>query len=523
MKIIGNILVTIAFLTFAVVPFLSTYEFSEANLENASASYAGTYKDYLVTELESLEGKTFTSKLAVLNELDEVADRATDKLVADGAPIYEKGNFDKYYATDYKFQTLKSTQAGLFEQYKWLWVILIWGLGPLGALILIIPLFFEGQPGIKNDGVFHNPATSRGWLGFLAFAYFFTFYVVLYFYPQVFTESVSTADVFSEMFGLGKASQWFMYGFVYTVIILVMGLRMFAKYRHNRYHQVRTASVMFFQLGFAFLIPNILQALGKPAPDLKNIWPLDYDFFYSYNIESLISSGMLGWIFLILGVANIFIAVPYFTYKYGKRWYCSWVCGCGGLAETLGDPYRQLSDKSLTSWKFERYIINGVLVFAVLMTGFTLASFFFGLNSILGVSVYSIQGAYKFGIGSMFAGVIGTGFYPVLGNRVWCRFGCPLAAIFGIIQKFQSRFRITTNADQCISCGNCSTYCEQGIDVKAYAQRGQNIVRSSCVGCGVCAAVCPRGVLRLENGPVTDDRNGIQAINLVNDDITVNL
>ena len=38
-----------------------------------------------------------------------------------------------------------------------------------------------------------------------------------------------------------------------------------------------------------------------------------------------------------------------------------------------------------------------------------------------------------------------------------------------------------------------------GIDVRAYAQKGQNIVRSSCVGCGICAEVCPRGVLKLEN------------------------
>ena len=39
-----------------------------------------------------------------------------------------------------------------------------------------------------------------------------------------------------------------------------------------------------------------------------------------------------------------------------------------------------------------------------------------------------------------------------------------------------------------------------GIDVRAYAQKGENIVRSSCVGCGICSAVCPRGVLKLENG-----------------------
>tara|TARA_B110001452_G_C15147492_1_gene399443 strand:- start:775 stop:990 length:216 start_codon:yes stop_codon:yes gene_type:complete len=46
-----------------------------------------------------------------------------------------------------------------------------------------------------------------------------------------------------------------------------------------------------------------------------------------------------------------------------------------------------------------------------------------------------------------------------------------------------------------------------GIDVRAYAQRGEDIVRASCVGCGVCSSVCPRGVLKLENGstPVVID------------------
>jgi len=193
------------------------------------------------------------------------------------------------------------------------------------------------------------------------------------------------------------------------------------------------------------------------------------------------------------------IGVPLFTYLYGKRWYCSWVCGCGGLAETLGDPYRQLSDKSLGAWKIERWLVHGVLVFAVVMTVGVLYTFFTGSSEILGINTYNIRAAYGFGIGAMFSGVIGTGFYPFMGNRVWCRFGCPLAAYLGLVQRFKSRFRITTNGGQCISCGNCSTYCEMGIDVRWYAQRGQNIIRSSCVGCGVCSSVCPRGVLNLEN------------------------
>ena len=123
---------------------------------------------------------------------------------------------------------------------------------------------------------------------------------------------------------------------------------------------------------------------------------------------------------------------------------------------------------------------------------------------------------YGFFIGAAFSGVIGVGFYPIFGNRVWCRFGCPMAAVLGMQQRLFSRFRITTNGGQCISCGNCSTYCEMGIDVRAYAQKGENIVRSSCVGCGICSAVCPRGVLKLENGPRDGRING-DAVLLGND------
>jgi hypothetical protein len=34
-------------------------------------------------------------------------------------------------------------------------------------------------------------------------------------------------------------------------------------------------------------------------------------------------------------------------------------------------------------------------------------------------------------LGAAFSGVVGVGFYPIMGNRVWCRFGCPMAAILG--------------------------------------------------------------------------------------------
>ena len=366
---------------------------------------------------------------------------------------------------------------------------------------VIAALVFFAQRSIKNDPPRDaGPDLASAWLGIFAGAYFIGFYLLLYWAAHYITPWVIMVNPISEALSGNAASQWFLYGLMYCAIVVVMGVRMWSKYQHNRYQLIRTGSVMFFQVGFAFLIPELLVRFNKPWYDFKNIWPLDYDFFFQWNIKELLANGSFGVFILGWGIALVVIAVPVITYFFGKRWYCSWVCGCGGLAETMGDPYRQLSDKSLRAWKFERYIIHGVLAFAVVMTGLTLYNYFSGADTVLGLSGGSVRQWYGFLIGAGFAGVVGTGFYPLMGNRVWCRFGCPLAAYLGLVQRFKSRFRITTNGGQCISCGNCSTYCEMGIDVRWYAQRGQDIVRSSCVGCGVCSAVCPRGVLRLENG-----------------------
>jgi polyferredoxin len=259
---------------------------------------------------------------------------------------------------------------------------------------------------------------------------------------------------------------------------------------------------MFFQLVFSFMIPAWMMAMNQPEYYFTYFWPLKYEYLFPDNMEWLTGSYAHTGVFLVFwGAIMSFVAVPLLTWYFGKRWYCSWVCGCGALAETAGDPYRSLSDKSLKAWKLERWMIHSVLIFIVLVT------LLLWLNSwkqggILGHYSLLFSKTYSFVIGSLFSGVIGTGFYPILGSRVWCRFGCPQAAIMGIIQRRWSRFRITTNGGQCISCGNCSEYCEMGIDVKSYAQRGEDILRASCVGCGVCSAVCPRGVLKLENGTV---------------------
>ncbi|MCG8319279.1 MAG: 4Fe-4S binding protein [Cytophagales bacterium] len=445
-----------------------------------------------------LDGRSFDDRETFRSNLQNVAGNIKEYGI-----ISQKG-FDTYTIKNLKYSLTKAASIGPVNDnpVKYLWLTYV--LCIAGAMLYILPKIKDGPPGIKNNGIFHSAMKNVGWLGILTGTYLILFYIFLYFYPEYMTTWIIMVDPISEFLKGSEAGRFFLYGFIYTLCILVMGVRMLIKYRHSRYQMVRTVSVMFFQTAFAFLIPEILLRLNQPYFDFKNIWPLDYDFFFDNELSTLVSSGGLGIFMLVWGIALILIAVPVFVYFFGKRWYCSWVCGCGGLAETLGDPYRQLSDKSLKAWRVERILIHAVLVFAVLMTVGVLYTYFTGTGSLMGISTYKIREVYGAWIGAGFAGVVGTGFYPLMGNRVWCRFGCPLAAYLGLVQRFKSRFRITTNGGQCISCGNCSTYCEMGIDVRWYAQRGQNIVRSSCVGCGVCSSVCPRGVLNLENR----DENG---------------
>ncbi|TAE42083.1 MAG: 4Fe-4S binding protein [Sphingobacteriales bacterium] len=385
--------------------------------------------------------------------------------------------------------------AGNAQPVLFFW--LAFGLSTAGGLLYAYT-YFKNPSGIQNNGIFKNGVNNSGVIAWLTGLVFTGFYIILYWFPQYLEGLIRATDTFSVLLRNRPADQWFLYGTIYTLAVLVMGIRFIGKYRHSRYQVIRTLSVMFFQTGFAFLLPAVLLRLNQPEFYFSYFWPLKYSYLFPNDVNYFLNSGAVGYFMVFWGAVMTFIATPLLTYNYGKRWYCSFVCGCGGLAETVGDPFRQNSDKSLLSWKIERYSVHSVLVLV------SLATILLWINSytngtVLGNFSGSFAKSYGFFIGSIFSGVVGTGFYPIFGSRVWCRFGCPMAAILGIFQRFKSKFRITTNGGQCISCGNCSTYCEMGIDVRAYAQKGENIIRASCVGCGICSAVCPRGVLKLEN------------------------
>ncbi|GDX79256.1 hypothetical protein LBMAG42_10670 [Deltaproteobacteria bacterium] len=421
---------------------------------------------------------------------------------------------------------------------------------------------------------YQRPTRTRGAIAWVLSAVITTFYLLLYLPGSSFTPNFP--DVLTPISTwMHLPSKWFLYGLLYSILMVGGGVAMLRRHGNSNYHRIRTVTVVSVQIVLGFSLPLVLKLLDKPELYLTYVWPLSYDKLFPDTLAGLPAAAAIYFVVMSL------IGFPLLAWRYGKRFYCSWVCGCGGLAETFGDPWRHLSDKSNKAWRIEQYSIYTVLGLVLLTTGLMIGD---GVSraGLVGEAKYAPaiavstqlaslseavgQGArtdlpavasevsaqvaelnppswvtdkvkevdaaaakgeapavseaiknlaysvmpegklgplahkakafYSFFIGAMFSGVLGVGLYPLMGTRVWCRFGCPMAALLGLMQKL-GRFRIAVKKDMCISCGNCSAYCEMGIDVRAYAMGNMDVRRASCVGCGMCAHVCPRGVLRL--------------------------
>jgi len=355
----------------------------------------------------------------------------------------------------------------------------------------------QGQNGLLTT--YREGWRNRSVVGLAFSALLVSFYVVLYWEHKV-QEHFGVAPLTAISEAVGLRNRWYLYGFLYSIAMITGGIYYLRRHGNSRYNRFRITVNVAIQIALGFSLPFIMPLFGGQELYFSYFWPLKYDYLYPQTLVDL------PLYFALYTVVGSLLAAPVLAVLYGKRWYCSWVCGCGGLANTFGDPWRHLTSKSTKSWRFEQVSIHVVLFIAIATTVLIGIDWKIGQEHPVFHRIvagdhwqdWSIKSLYGFAVGAILAGVIGTGLYPVFGPRVWCRNFCPMAAVLGLVQKL-GRYRIKVKPGMCISCGNCSTYCEMGIDVRSYAQTDESFTRASCVGCGMCAHMCPRGVLKLES------------------------
>ena len=218
-------------------------------------------------------------------------------------------------------------------------------------------------------------------------------------------------------------------------------------------------------------------------------WPLMvYNWFTSEPI--------VGW--LVLGFLQTFVIIPLLVYKYGKGAYCSWICSCGGLAETMGDTLRRRMPHgpqvNRLNMLGQLILCVAVVLMVVRVSGWIWPGSWVDTNFNRFLDQPSVL-SYKWIVDVSLAGFLGLGLYFHFSGRTWCRFACPLAALMNIYGRF-SRFRIFSEKEKCISCNQCTSVCHQGIDVMSFANQGKPMEDPQCVRCSACVQECPTGVLK---------------------------
>ena len=74
--------------------------------------------------------------------------------------------------------------------------------------------------------------------------------------------------------------------------------------------------------------------------------------------------------------------------------------------------------------------------------------------------------------------------FSIIVYRPFCRYICPLGAIYGIFNKV-SILRIQIDSEKCTKCGACQKKCK--LDIKVF----ENPDSTDCIRCGECFTACP--------------------------------
>ena len=284
-----------------------------------------------------------------------------------------------------------------------------------------------------------------------------------------------------------------LYGILYSALITFFGLKALKKYRDDSFQQKRFGYLIGAQWLVYFILPWALYYIGYSewwrSWGVSLTYPLGYYGLWD-SAGKLLSGSVLPWTIATLFAFLVFM--PIFSAFHGKR-FCAWFCPCGALADTVGDAWRHKAPRGVRVRKVE-FASTIILVITVIASICLISDYRRFL------SPASVKSSYRLIVDIGLASIIAITLYPFSGGRIWCRFFCPLAKWMELWGRWTGGKLAIVPNDECISCGECTRYCQMGIDVRAFAQREQPLSNETtcCIFCGICVTVCPVDVLQVE-------------------------
>ena len=239
-------------------------------------------------------------------------------------------------------------------------------------------------------------------------------------------------------------------------------------------------------------------------------------FISVFSAIGAIYTALIGGTFILSEqIGNILLVAAVFivTALWG-RFFCGFICSFGALQDLLWRAGKHIVKRPLIGEKADRvlkYLKYAVLLFIVI------GVWTFGLGSGVTWSPWAVFGMYAspfkgFPAQAMFLSVGGallllTVIGSLLVERFFCKYLCPLGALFALASRFRV-FRIKKPSSACGGCKLCTRSCAMSIPLYKHDE-----VRSGeCIDCMKCTSACYRDNVRMPALPAVSGTLAAAAI-----------
>ncbi|UZQ51201.1 FMN-binding protein [Clostridium kluyveri] len=198
---------------------------------------------------------------------------------------------------------------------------------------------------------------------------------------------------------------------------------------------------------------------------------------------------------LIPQLVEVVVIIP-FTVIIG-RFFCGWMCAYGAFGDFIykisSKVFKikfEMSEDIDRVFKYLKYILLSFLIFAICTFNITAFSSFnpwdvFGMVASVGKAPDFSYAAVNLTVGFILFILIGIASMFI--ERFFCRYLCPLGAVFAIISKLKIA-KIQKLRTKCGNCRICTNNCAMEIPLYKY-----DVIKSGeCINCMQCITACPR-------------------------------